>query len=343
MHATVTTRPEMRPLSIGLCVYGFGYSCGFMGSGTERACPDPYDLYAMMDLAVAHHLGGVEFPPLHFLADRQPAGLEQVRTYAAQRGLYIVADGGVVDIEELRTLLPVAASLGAQTVRMTVSHVLCGDRRAVRDTWAGYLSDIVRRLKAVRGLAEELGVAVGIENHQDMTSEELVAVCEEVGSPQIGVTLDAINPLAVVEDPLTFAGRIMPYLKHVHLKDYYLYKSPEGFRLVRCAVGSGVLNVPAVLAMCAAGAPAARICIEIGAHEARHVRLLEDDFWPGYPPRRVEEVLPVLRLRETRTRPEEEDWRTPWERGDYGAPVVAYEMSQFKDSVAYLSGLEKNV
>jgi sugar phosphate isomerase/epimerase len=314
-----------------------------MGKGTARTCADPYDIYAIMDLAAANHLGGVEFPPLGMLVNRQPAALEQVRVYAAERGLFIVGDGGVVDVAELQALLPVAAALGAQTVRMTVSNVLCGDRRAVRDTWAGYLSDIVRRLKAIRGLAEELGVAVGIENHQDMTSEELVAVCEEVGSPKIGVTLDAINPLAVGEDPLVFAKRIAPYLKNVHLKDYFLYKTDEGFRLVRCAVGAGVLDVPRLLALCAAEAPAAKINIEIGAHEARHVRLLADDFWPGYPLRRIEEVLPVLRLRESGARPEHEEWRTPWERGEQGEAVVAYEMKQFVDSVAYLSGLEENV
>jgi sugar phosphate isomerase/epimerase len=330
-------------LSIGLCVYAFGYLCGFVGAGTSRAWAAPYDAYALMDLAAAHNLGGIEFPPLRLLASHHAAALEQARDYAATRGLFIVGDGGVVDVDELQTLLPVAAALGARTVRMTVSHILCGDRRAVRDTWAGYLTEIVRRLKAVRGLAEELGVAIGIENHQDMTSQELVAVCEEVGSPQVGVTLDAINPLAVGEDPLTFARRIMPYLKNVHLKDYYLYKTSEGFRLVRCAVGAGVLDVPPLLALCAAEAPEAKISIEIGAHDARHVRLLEDDFWSGYSPRRVEDVLPVLRLREAGARPVDEEWRTPWERGEQGDTVVSYEMSQFVDSVAYLSGLEENV
>jgi 3-oxoisoapionate decarboxylase len=340
MQAPETTATGTRRLSIGLCAYSFGYLCGFMGSGTARACADPLNLYRFMDLAAEHQLGGVEFPPLQFLADHQPATLEQARRYAAARGLFIVADGGVVDVAELRQLLPAAAALGATTVRMTASRILCGDRRTVRDSWADYLQEIVRRLKEIRGLAEDLGISVGIENHQDMTSGELVAVCEEVGSPRIGVTLDAINPLAVGEDPLAFARRIAPYLKHVHLKDYFLYKTVDGYRLVRCAVGSGVLDVPALLALCAAEAPAARICIEMGAHEARHIRLLEDDFWPGYPPRRVEDLLPVLRLRETRARPEDEDWRTPWERGEQGDAVVSYETKQFTDSVAYLNSLE---
>ena len=47
------------------------------------------------------------------------------------------------------------------------------------------------------------------------------------------------------------------------------------------------MDVPVLLDLCAREAPHATICIELGALEARHVRLLEDGFWQGYPPRRV--------------------------------------------------------
>ena len=76
--------------------------------------------------------------------------------------------------------------------------------------------------------------------------------------------------------------------------------------------------------------------IELGALHARHVRFLAEDFWPGYPPRRVEEILPVLRLREARARPSEEDWRTPWEREAPGEALAAFELEQIRRSLAYL-------
>jgi len=342
----MTSQPDISPhgipsrLVIGLAAYSFSYSCGFEDRGTDRACPHPYDAYALMDIAAGYNLGGIEFPPAWSLSTLEPAELEKARRYAAARNLFVVADTGVVNVADLQTLLPVAAKLGARTLRVMVSIILCGDRRAVRDTWSDYLTEICRRLRAVRGLAEELGVAIALENHQDATSGELVALCEELGSAQIGVTLDAINPLAVGEDPLAFARRVAPYLKHLHLKDYYLYRTPEGFRLVRCPVGAGVLDVQGVLSLCARLAPQATISIEVGARQARHVRLLADDFWPGYPPRNIEEVLPVLRLREEHARPADEDWRTPWERGESGEVQAAYEMNQFRESVEYLRKLD---
>lgn len=328
-------------LPVGLAAYGLSYLCGFAGAGTPRVCPDPYNAYRLVDLAVSHGLSGVEFPPQWGLPSLDRADLEQARAYADARGLFIVVDGGVVDVDELRVLLPAAAALGASTVRVIVSRILCGDRRAVRETWPAYLAEIADRLRAVRELAEETGVNIALENHQDATSEELTALCTELDSPRIGVTLDAINPLAVVEDPLVFAQRVAPFLKNVHLKDYYIYSTPQGYRLVRSAIGAGVLDVEGLFDLLAREAPAATISIELGALHARHVQFLEDDFWPGYPPRRVEEILPVLRLRERRGRPADEDWRTPWEREAPAEELAAYELGEIEQSVAYLRGMAK--
>ena len=331
----------MGRLPIGLAAYSFSYSCGFAGAGTPRACAEPYTAYRLMDLAASLGLGGVEFPPLRMLPSLQPDELARAGEYAASRGLFIVVDAGIVDVQELTALLPAAAALGARTVRTIVSNILEGDRRAVRDTWPRYLAEIAARLRAALLLAEQSGVAIALENHQDVTSQELVALCEEVGSPLVGVNLDAINPLAVAEEPLAFARRVAPYLKHVHLKDYRLYSTPQGYRLVSCAVGAGVLDVQGVLDLCAQEAPAATISIEIGALQARHVRFLEDEFWPGYPPRQAAELLPVLRLREARARPTREDWRTPWERGEQGPALVAHELYQVEESVEYLRSLQR--
>ena len=323
-------------LPVGLAAYGLGYLAGFAGAGTARACADPLNAYRLMDLATTHSLSGVEFPPVWGLGNLEPDTLAHARAYADERGLFIVVDGGVVNVEELHALIPAATALGAKTVRVTASAIHCGDRRQVRDTWPAYLREITGRLREVRGLAEDAGVSIAIENHQDLTTEEMVAICQELDSPAIGVNLDAINPLAVVEDPLVGAARVAPYLKNVHLKDYYIYSTPQGYRLVRSAIGAGVLDVQGLFDLLAREAPRATVSIELGALEARHVRFLEDDFWPGYPPRQASEILPVLRLRESRTRPPREDWRTPWERGEQGTALAAYELDEIEQSVEYL-------
>src|SRR3712207_7685081 len=46
----------------------------------------------------------------------------------------------------------------------------------------------------------------------------------------VGITLDCGNAFAVAESPLSFARTVAPRVHHVHLKDYRVQFSDEGFR-----------------------------------------------------------------------------------------------------------------
>ncbi|MDA4114337.1 MAG: sugar phosphate isomerase/epimerase [Thaumarchaeota archaeon] len=289
-----------------------------------------------MDLAFTSGLSGVELPAQEYLRGMSEGELARVRRYGEERELYFVLDGGVVDVPVVRGLIDAATALGARTIRVTASSILCGDRSAMAAGWSRYIAEIADRLRSLRGRAEERGISIAVENHQDLTSEEMAALCAAVGSENVGVALDSVNSLAVVEDPLEFARRLGPLIKHVHLKDYRIHSTPEGYRLVRCAIGAGVLDVSGLFSLLHERAPEATVAIELAALEARHVRFLEDGYWSGYPSRRVEQVLPVLRLRESRSRPPGEDWRTPWEVGASHDALSAYEMGQFHESVSFL-------
>lgn len=293
------------------------------------------DAYGLMDRAAAAGLQGVEFPPEGALAEPSLAELARARAYATERGLSIVAAGGYVDADGLARWIPQAAALGASVLRVVVSAVLGGSRWQMDGGWRAHLEAACATLRAARPLAEAHGVTIAVENHQDLTSEELLWLCETVGGDHIGVALDTGNPLAVAEDPIEFARRVKPYLKDVHLKDYRVYLTPTGFRLARCALGAGVIDFPALFALLA-DLPALPMNVELGAMQARHVELLRDEWWRDYPPRRAQDLLGVLRLVFAGARPPGEEWRTPHEREEPTEARVAYELAEFQDSVAYL-------
>jgi hypothetical protein len=75
--------------------------------------------------------------------------------------------------------------------------------------------------------------------------------------------------------------------------------------------------------------------IELGALEARHVRVLADDYWPDYPPRSAAQLAHVLRFVLDNARPAG-DWRTPFERNEPVEAVIAYEDQQLSASLAYM-------
>jgi sugar phosphate isomerase/epimerase len=293
------------------------------------------DAFGLLALAARKELSGIETPLASMLPDLSTETIDQFRTALEKAGLALVVDTGVVDVDSLRTLLPLAERAGAKTVRATVSAILEGARTTLPGGWEDHLREIRRRVVELRPLLEAYDLMLALENHQDTTSDELIELCE-AGGPRVGVTLDVVNPLAVGEEPLAFARKVGPLIRNVHLKDYRIYPTPSGYRLVRCALGDGVAPFPELLEVLREVAPEPTMHIELAALYARHIRLLEDDWWDGFPPRDVRDALPALRVAARHARPADEPWQTPWEAGAPAEEMARYERDQFERSVEYL-------
>ena len=325
-------------MKIGLCAWSF--------TGAHREAGQELDPFVPEDLAqmaIERKLQSIECSPgpLH---EKKPAELAALVEFLTRHQLDIILDTGSdnyhQDIAPLRETLEMAHRVGAAVVRTTISSVLEGDRTAYGfQGWTEYLQGLVEPFKKVMPLAERFGIPVGIENHQDLCSWELCWLCEEVGSPMLGSTMDCGNALAVGETPLGFARRVLPILKHVHIKDYTAHPTASGYRFKRCAIGAGVVDWPGLFAVFAKGAPQVQACIELGASNARHIRILEEDYWSTYSPRPVDETTAAIHILHQAARPIEEDWRTPHERRENARTQVDYEMEQLEASVEYLRGI----
>ncbi|MBM3457058.1 MAG: sugar phosphate isomerase/epimerase [Armatimonadetes bacterium] len=330
-------RPAHEPgrLPAGLCVFGLTYACGMTWAGTPKANPEPWSGADVLRLVEQHGLSWAELPP-RMLGASEPAELQALARQARERGIRFVVPGGRVEEEDLRRHLDIAAALDAPVVRCTLSGILCGDRRGFPGGWRAHLSHCEAILARIVPYAEELGIAVALENHQDADSLDLLSLCERFSSRCLGITLDCGNPLAVMEDPVAFAVRIAPYLRHAHLKDYRVYPAPSGYRLVRCALGAGVVDFPALFRLFDAQEWPITRNIEMGALHCRLIPMLEPSWWDEFPARSAQSTLPALHRVWNALRPAEEEWRTPLERDAPGPELLAYELAQFQESVAYL-------
>jgi sugar phosphate isomerase/epimerase len=268
---------------------------------------------------------------------------EQLRDELRKRDLRIVIDAGAQfhgEVAMAREMLTDAKAVGAAVVRDTISSVLCGDRRKLEGGWDAHLAKVAERLKAVLPHAEELGLAIAMENHQDATSTDLLRLWEMSGSsPAYGVTLDTGNALAVGEGPVEYARRIAPIIRHLHCKDYTIHFAPEGYRLVRCAAGDGVVDFPAILEIARANGHEMIPGNEIAAQATRTIPLLEDTWWAEYPKEQSEYLVEALRVLWVKGRPFDEPYSSAWERGEGSAAVDAEEWDMLRRSVAYFSAL----
>jgi len=321
-------------MRIGLSAYGTTYSLGLHpASNRSRTTPR-----ALMDLARAHGLAGVEIPATLLEGE----DVSTVRSYAMDHGLFVTLDTSGYDPESLTTVMLLARDVGAETVRTVVGGAkIGGDRRPLAGRWQPFLDDVAAKLHEAARSAESIGVNLAVENHQDLASEELLWLCETIDSPRFGITLDTGNPLGTAEEPIDYFRRVAPHVKNVHLKDYWTWWSEDGYRLVRCPLGQGIIDFPALFDILAASVPGVTMAIELGALQAREIRVFADDFWSDYPASRTPaQLAATLRLIHAYAKAGG-DWRTPAERGEPVDAIVSYEERQLLQSIAYVRALQQ--
>ena len=324
-------------LRIGLNPYGLTSTLGLQRTGLEgrRVGAGGLEEFVTIGAAIGARCLEFDFRWLLPLGDLDLVALAdrcRARGTAVLCSAWLRHEAG----ETLDDVIRVARLTGAAVVRLHLTPVLAGARAAMGAQWPAVLAHARATLLAAAPKAASVGLTLAIENHQDLGSEELVALSEEAG-PNVGVVLDTGNPFAVGEDPVAFTARVAHRLQHVHLKDYQAQFTDEGVRLIRCAVGDGCVPLGEIVdVLSRAGRGDLTASLELGALEARHVRLFAPDWWEGYPPRDGRELgVAIGRLRRG-CLADEVDARTPWERSAPDAEVIAYEREGLRRSVDYV-------
>jgi 3-oxoisoapionate decarboxylase len=313
-------------LAVGLNPYGLTYTLGLQGENPDATGVDGF--FAAADgigaRAIEFHGPWLRGADLGALKERLGGRTPLVSAFLGS---------------DEEAALEAAGALGAPVMRLGISPVLCGDRNAFGAArWAEQIAVVRARLPRLGELAAERGMRIGIENHQDFTSAELMAFCEEAGDG-VGVTLDTGNAFPVAEAPLDFARTVAPRVVHVHLKDYRVQLTDEGYRLVRCAIGDGAVPVRELLELLLAGGRELTASLEPGALEARHIRLFTPGWWRGYAPKDARDLAAALAAARVNLLPEHEDHRTPWEHGVRGEELIAYEREMLLKSAANMRAL----
>jgi sugar phosphate isomerase/epimerase len=239
-----------------------------------------------------------------------------------------------IDIE---VCVRAAQALGAGYIRVALTPILCGDRAAAGPRWDELVASVNDKLGRYAPIVGSAGLTLLIENHQDFTSRELVAFCEAYG-PHVLIVYDTANSFPVAEAPLDFTRVIAPYVRYVHAKDYTIQFTSEGIRLVRCPTGDGAVPLKELFEILAEHNHEMLAAIEIGALEARHVRLFTSEWWRGYPPREATALAACLLAAQRNRLPDDAEWRTPWER-NADAELAEYELRQVRRSAENLRAL----
>lgn len=323
-------------VAVGLNPYGLTYHLGLQGKGTPRVNPDAKGLEGFMEIATELKAQVLEiFDP--WLAELSDTALRNLKQRIADLGMTPVISAGLNMMGPIESALRSARLLDANVIRLGLSPVLEGSRSAWGPKWYELQHAIREGLAKYAPMAEAEGRILAVENHQDFGSEEMLDFVLEYG-PAMGITIDTGNTFPVGEAPVDFVRRVAPHIRHVHLKDYRVQFTDEGYRLVRCAIGDGAVPIKAMLDEIGKYHAHINAVLEPGALEARHIRFLSPAWWRGYRPMDAKAFAATLAAARINRLGDDEGFRTPWER-QADSELVEYELKMIRRSAANMRTL----
>jgi sugar phosphate isomerase/epimerase len=248
-------------MKLGLDSYSFHLA---FGSHPDFRPLHPLDLFGFIERVAEYGLDGFQIDPYH-LKTAEDGYLRAVREEARARKLFIEYGVASVHPDAIREGVRVCRVLGSTVLRTFLGFDRFDRRTSVQAELAAARENVTACLPSLEGA----GVRLAIENHGDVTSGELVTLVEEIGSPAVGICLDVGNSLAVLEDPLDAARRMIPFTYTTHFKDYSIVGTPSGYKAVGVALGRGVLPLDELYRLIEEEGIVERLILEIPV-EARH-------------------------------------------------------------------------
>ncbi len=231
-----------------------------MKIGIDNYGLSPLGLSPLNILAWAKENGaeGVQFSGLS-VEERKPvdsAYLKLMAEYAAAQGLYLEWGGGQhipVNMQtwEKKDIFSVnlkaaeeAAVLGTRIIRSCSGGLMRWDKNSPRTH--SFLEKMTEALREQRQMLLDHEVILAIETHFEFTTFELLRLfemCEAEPGEYLGICLDTMNLLTMLEDPVSATRRLLPWVVSTHIKDGGILLYTEGLKTFTAEIGRGVVDI----------------------------------------------------------------------------------------------------
>ncbi len=172
------------------------------------------------------------------LAAMDGADLAVFGAEARRLGLAVHVETSSTEAWDLARTVAIAHAVGAAAMRCYPRH-------------EGRLSTVIARtIENLRGLATldpDARLRVTLEQHEDLTSAELIHILKAVDNPRLGLLFDFGNMVNAGEMPLAALQLQAPWVREVHVKDCLVMPDRGGWAHRACRSGEGHLPMQALL------------------------------------------------------------------------------------------------
>lgn len=158
-----------------------------------------------------------------------------------------------------------------------------------------------RAVQRAEPILRKYKMPLAIENHKGWRSDELVQWVKATGSEYIGVGLDMVNNVSLIEAPQQTLETLAPYALFVSFRDIAVDFYDDGLLLAETPLGEGHYDLAATVAMLQRHKPDMLFQLEIITRDPLKVPIFTDDYWKIYdakspvPPRDLAKLLDWVR------------------------------------------------
>ncbi len=236
------------------------------------------------------------------------------------------------DLAAVDTDAHLAREAGATVARAVFTN---GRRYEALKTMADFNrfeAHVQKTLALLEPIARKHRLKIAIENHKDHTSEELAAHLRRLGSEWVGALVDTGNNLALCEDPFAVIETLAPFAMSVHLKDMAVQPWENGFLLSEVPLGTGLLNLPRIIATLVNANPALVLNLEMATRDPLRVPCLTDGYYATFPERKAARMDAMMQF--VKDNPPKQP--TPSVNGKPPTQVLAEEEAHNRTSLAWM-------
>ena len=222
-------------MQLGIGTYSFPWTFGVK----DFTPPQPFTATDLLYYAARKDIRIVQFGdnyPLHDLSNEE---LNELKNLASQLNLELQVGTRKLVVEHITRYISIAGIFNCDFVRVVIDD----------DHYHPKPDEVIEIINELLHDLKTANIRLAIENHDRFPALVLKGIIESTDSDHIAICLDTANSLGAGEGLREVLSILGPYTVNLHIKDVRINRLDHkmGFRVVGCAAGTGVLNIPSLV------------------------------------------------------------------------------------------------
>jgi len=255
---------------ISLNTYSFAINMGLIKNNKKN----DWKFLDFVKYAKQKKLKGIEFP-IDFFSKKENQKFDYFFKIAKKNNIYTIIDLEEISLNSIRKLIKLYEKYEFKFIRVKMSNLFGGNRH-IQKNFNLQKKNFLNKLNKASQLIGYNGLKILIENHQDLSSKEIIDIIKKNKFKNLGINWDIGNSLPTCETPLDFFNNAKKYIYNVHCKDYKVILSSNGYFMKRTTLGNGIINFKQFSRYFKK--KKVNISIELAAHITRHSQLFDKNF-----------------------------------------------------------------